>query len=96
MTRPRTCQPPDRSSEGRCLAPVRTVTEPALIPFITNREGEEAAPNNLFIASHRSGSRLYYGDESRWTATSGACCGDGAASTRMTGTAGRQGDRSGA
>ncbi len=50
--------------------PVRTVTEPALIPFITNREGEEAAPNNLFIASHRSGSRLYYGDESRWTATS--------------------------
>jgi hypothetical protein len=42
---------------------VRTATEPGLIPFITQREGEEAAPDNLLILRHPSGPRLYYGDE---------------------------------
>jgi hypothetical protein len=42
---------------------VRTVTEPGLIPFITQRVGEEAAPDNLVIYRHPSGPRLYYGDE---------------------------------
>lgn len=42
---------------------VRTATEPALIPFITQRVGEEAAPDNLIIHRHPSGPRLHYQDE---------------------------------
>ncbi|MGW8066679.1 hypothetical protein ACVV2G_31455 [Streptomyces ziwulingensis] len=42
---------------------MRTLTEPALVPFITQRKGEEAAPDNLFIRVHPSGPRLYYRDE---------------------------------
>ncbi|MGV9567835.1 hypothetical protein [Streptomyces sp. NPDC003480] len=42
---------------------VPALAEPRLVPFITQREGEEAAPNNLFIYRHPSGPRLYYGDE---------------------------------
>ncbi|MGX4695493.1 hypothetical protein [Streptomyces sp. JNUCC 63] len=40
-----------------------TATEPRLIPFITQRKGEEAAPDNLLICRHASGPRLYYRDE---------------------------------
>ena len=42
---------------------VRAATKPALVPFITLREGEEAAPDNLVIVRHQSGLRLYYRDE---------------------------------
>ena len=42
---------------------VRTAIESRLIPYITQREGEEAAPDNLRIVQHTSGPRLYYGDE---------------------------------
>ncbi|KAB1141127.1 hypothetical protein F7R91_33490 [Streptomyces luteolifulvus] len=42
---------------------MRTPTEPALIPYITQREGEEPAPNNLVIYRQGSGLRLYYRDE---------------------------------
>jgi hypothetical protein len=42
---------------------VRTSTEPGLVPFITQREGEDAAPDNLVIHRHASGPRLYYRDE---------------------------------
>ncbi|MFC9915365.1 hypothetical protein [Streptomyces sp. NPDC127197] len=42
---------------------MRTTTEPRLIPFITQREGEDAAPDNLIIVRHASGPRLYYADE---------------------------------
>jgi len=34
-----------------------------LVPYITQRAGEDAAPDNLIIARHRSGVRLYYADE---------------------------------
>ncbi|MFF4827979.1 hypothetical protein ACFY20_34330 [Streptomyces sp. NPDC001312] len=44
---------------------VRPLTESRLIPFITQREGEEAAPDNLVIVQHASGPRLYYRDEDR-------------------------------
>lgn len=44
---------------------VPTATEPRMVPFITQRKGEEAAPNNLVIFRHRSGARLYYRDEDR-------------------------------
>jgi hypothetical protein len=37
--------------------------EPGLVPFITQREGEDAAPDNLVITRHLAGPRLYYGDE---------------------------------
>lgn len=64
MTRPPLpCCPPRPPREK--TRPVRSATEPALIPFITQREGEEAAPNNLLIVAHPSGPRLYYGDEDR-------------------------------
>jgi len=43
---------------------MRTATEPALIPYITQREGEEAAPDNLVIHRRGSGLRLSYLDES--------------------------------
>jgi hypothetical protein len=42
---------------------VRSATESGLIPFITQRVGEEAAPDNLVIYRHSSGPRLYYRDE---------------------------------
>jgi hypothetical protein len=42
---------------------VHTATAPALIPFITQREGEDAAPANLAVIPHSSGPRLYYLDE---------------------------------
>ncbi|MGA5127708.1 hypothetical protein ACPCAG_30955 [Streptomyces pseudogriseolus] len=34
-----------------------------LVPYITQRAGEDAAPDNLIITRHRSGPRLYYADE---------------------------------
>ncbi|GHJ01321.1 hypothetical protein TPA0906_31860 [Streptomyces olivaceus] len=34
-----------------------------LVPYITQREGEDAAPDNLVITYHPSGPRLYYADE---------------------------------
>ncbi|MFE2335712.1 hypothetical protein [Streptomyces coelicoflavus] len=43
--------------------PVRTLSGPALVPFITQRKGEEAAPDNLVIRVHPAGPRLYYRDE---------------------------------
>ncbi|MFE9446456.1 hypothetical protein ACFYO2_48020 [Streptomyces sp. NPDC006602] len=43
---------------------MRTVTEPGLVPFITQREGEEAAPDNLVIVQYAPGRhRLHYMDE---------------------------------
>ncbi|GAA2268444.1 hypothetical protein GCM10010415_37640 [Streptomyces atrovirens] len=42
---------------------VRTSTEPGLVPFITQRKGEDAAPDNLIVYRHPSGARLYYADE---------------------------------
>ncbi|MFD3504473.1 hypothetical protein [Streptomyces sp. NPDC058678] len=43
---------------------VRSTSERGLIPFITQREGEEAAPDNLVILQHAPGRhRLHYGDE---------------------------------
>ncbi len=42
---------------------VRTAGDTGLVPFITLREGEEAAPGNLIILSSPSGLRLYYADE---------------------------------
>ncbi|MFD5079607.1 hypothetical protein [Streptomyces sp. NPDC058371] len=36
---------------------------PGLIPFVTQRQGEDAAPDNLLICRHAAGPRLYYGDE---------------------------------
>ena len=42
---------------------MRTSTEPGLVPFITQREGEDAAPDNLVIHLLPSGPRLYYRDE---------------------------------
>jgi hypothetical protein len=35
----------------------------SLVPYITQREGEDAAPDNLVIARHSCGPRLYYADE---------------------------------
>ncbi|CAL9420295.1 hypothetical protein SUDANB21_01840 [Streptomyces sp. enrichment culture] len=34
-----------------------------LVPYITQRAGEDAAPDNLIITRHLSGLRLYYADE---------------------------------
>ncbi|MDA5146932.1 hypothetical protein PEM37_36060 [Streptomyces sp. AD681] len=42
---------------------MRTLSAPALVPFITQRKGEEAAPDNLVIRLHPAGPRLYYRDE---------------------------------
>jgi hypothetical protein len=42
---------------------VHTSSEPALVPYITLREGEEAAPANLIILKGRSGPKLCYRDE---------------------------------
>jgi hypothetical protein len=42
---------------------VRTPTEPGLVPFITQRAGEEAAPDNLTIVPYASGPLLRYRDE---------------------------------
>ncbi|MFJ1974080.1 hypothetical protein ACIO93_36230 [Streptomyces sp. NPDC087903] len=43
---------------------MRTTSEPGLIPFITQREGEQAAPDNLLILQHGPGNyRLHYRDE---------------------------------
>jgi hypothetical protein len=42
---------------------VSAATEPRLVPFITQREGEDAAPDNLTIVRHASGPRLHYMDE---------------------------------
>ncbi|MFF0698334.1 hypothetical protein ACFYU4_37585 [Streptomyces tendae] len=53
--------PPSTSREKN--RSVRTAAEPALVPFITQRKGEEAAPDNLMIRMHPSGPRLYYRDE---------------------------------
>ncbi|MFJ3825285.1 hypothetical protein [Streptomyces nodosus] len=41
----------------------RTSTEPRLIPYVTLREGEEGAPNNLVIAGRGNQLRLFYADE---------------------------------
>jgi len=58
MTQVRTATTVDRKKR-----PVRPQTEPTLIPYITQREGEEAAPDNLLIVRQGSDRRLYYGDE---------------------------------
>ncbi|MFE6178807.1 hypothetical protein [Streptomyces sp. NPDC056464] len=42
---------------------VRPLTESGLVPYVTQRRGEEAAPANLVIQRHVSGPRLYYRDE---------------------------------
>ncbi|WP_237552755.1 hypothetical protein [Streptomyces sp. SID5789] len=44
---------------------VHAASDQGLVPFITQREGEEAAPDNLLIHQHAAGPRLYYGDEDR-------------------------------
>lgn len=45
---------------------VHTSTQPGLIPFVVQRKGEEAAPDNLVILSSAPGRhRLYYRDEDR-------------------------------
>ncbi|MFC9280846.1 hypothetical protein [Streptomyces collinus] len=54
-------RPHSHPREKTCA--VRTSTEPSLVPFITQRVGEEAAPDNLIIRRHPSGPRLYYRDE---------------------------------
>ncbi|WP_244298995.1 hypothetical protein [Streptomyces viridochromogenes] len=56
---PPTCTVPTREKNRS----VRTSTDPALVPFIIQRKGEEAAPDNLVIHVHPSGPRLYYLDE---------------------------------
>jgi len=53
---------PPTETRGKTSS-VRAPTEPALGPFITQREGEDAAPANLIIHRHPSGPRLYYRDE---------------------------------
>ncbi|MDX3066747.1 MULTISPECIES: hypothetical protein [Streptomyces] len=35
----------------------------SLVPYITQRAGEDAAPDNLIITRHPAGPRLYYADE---------------------------------
>ncbi|MGV9251448.1 hypothetical protein [Streptomyces sp. NPDC003697] len=42
---------------------MRTLTEPGLVPFITMREGEESAPDNLLILPSGGHERLRYADE---------------------------------
>ncbi|MFD4976621.1 hypothetical protein [Streptomyces sp. NPDC058424] len=43
---------------------VRTANEPGLIPYVIQREGEAAAPDNLLMTSVGAGRyRLYYADE---------------------------------
>ncbi|MER6751490.1 hypothetical protein [Streptomyces fungicidicus] len=42
---------------------VRTQTGSGLVPFITQRKGEDAAPDNLIIERLPSGPQLYYADE---------------------------------
>ncbi|WP_308408626.1 hypothetical protein [Streptomyces sp. AC627_RSS907] len=46
-------------------SPVASMGERGVIPFVTQRKGEEAAPANLVILRHRVGMsrRLYYRDE---------------------------------
>ncbi|MFF0206491.1 hypothetical protein [Streptomyces althioticus] len=45
-------------------SPTRSATGRGLVPFITQRTGEEAAPANLVILRSRGGKqRLFYGDE---------------------------------
>ena len=54
-----------------------------LIPFVIQREGEEAAPDNLRLTPLGGGRyRLGYADEDPATVTSAACCGRAAASGR--------------
>ncbi|MFD5570643.1 hypothetical protein [Streptomyces cadmiisoli] len=53
--------PPGDSKENNGLP--RASTEPGLVPFVTQRQGEEAAPDNLTIVPHSAGPRLYYLDE---------------------------------
>ncbi|MCX5420563.1 hypothetical protein [Streptomyces sp. NBC_00078] len=45
--------------------PVASTSERGVVPWITQRKGEEAAPTNLHILRRRGGSglRLFYGDE---------------------------------
>jgi hypothetical protein len=56
----------------------------SLVPYITQREGEDAAPDNLVIMRHSSSPRLYYADEDPRTETRGACSGPGAGGTLST------------
>lgn len=42
---------------------MRTPTELSLVPFITQRKGEDAVPDNLIIYTNSLGPRLYYADE---------------------------------
>lgn len=57
-----TAEPATRQPRATASS-VPTATEPRLIPFIAQRKGEEAAPDNLVIFRHASGPRLYYRDE---------------------------------
>lgn len=44
--------------------PMRPGTKPSLIPFVTAREGEDAAPDNLIMLPDQYGARrLFYADE---------------------------------
>lgn len=61
ITRPLPYSPP---REPRRTRSVPASSEPALVPYITLREGEEAAPNNLLILKGPTGNpRLAYGDD---------------------------------
>lgn len=49
----------------RFPSPARSASDRGLVPFITQRAGEEAAPANLLILREKRGAglRLFYGDE---------------------------------
>ncbi|MFF8946003.1 hypothetical protein ACF1A5_27785 [Streptomyces sp. NPDC014864] len=76
---------------------VHTPADPAVIPYVVQREGEEAAPDNLLLASVGADRyRLYYADEDPRDRTCAECCGRAARSTRWTPTGCRRVSRSGA
>ncbi|MFM9632871.1 hypothetical protein ACKI10_35345 [Streptomyces galilaeus] len=51
-------------SDRRKWRTVPTPISPALVPFITQREGEDAAPDNLILLPHTDGQlHLHYLDE---------------------------------
>lgn len=67
-----------------------------VVPFVIQREGEEAAPDNLRLTPLGGGRyRLGYADEDPATATSVACCGPAAASARSMTRSSRQAGRNG-
>ncbi|MEU5525266.1 hypothetical protein ABZ759_32795 [Streptomyces sp. NPDC047860] len=55
--------------------------EPPMVPFVIQREGEDAAPDNLLLSSLGPDRyRLHYADEDPGTVTCAACCGPAAPS----------------